>query len=191
MLPDYLKHVFGGEDEDRTHDLRIANAALSQLSYPPTSIVILYHTDRLIKANAPAGTEALEPCLSRANGGYAPGPSRRIFMSTHCDIGDNTCKPCEGGMAMLDEESCRDYLGTLDGWALAGAAIEKSYRFKNHYETMAFVNAVAWISHRQDHHPEITVGYADCRVRYWTHAVGGLSENDFICAAKVDRLISL
>jgi len=112
-------------------------------------------------------------------------------MSTHDDIGDKTCKPCAGGMTMLDEAVCREYLGSLEGWALAGAAIEKTYRFKTHYEAMAFVNAVAWISHRQDHHPEITVGYADCRVRYWTHAVGGLSENDFICAARVDRQLSL
>ncbi len=112
-------------------------------------------------------------------------------MSIHDEIDDKTCKPCAGGAAMLDEAACHDHLGTLEGWALAGAAIEKSYRFKNHYEAMAFVNAVAWISHQQDHHPEITVGYADCRVRYWTHSVGCLSENDFICAAKVDRLFSL
>ena len=111
-------------------------------------------------------------------------------MSTHDDISDKTCKPCTDGMTMLDAAACHDYLGSIEGWALVGAAIEKSYRFRNHYEAMAFVNAVAWISHRQDHHPEITVGYADCRVRYWTHAVGGLSENDFICATKVDRLLS-
>ena len=105
-------------------------------------------------------------------------------------VDEKTCKPCAVGPAMLDKAACRDHLGALEGWALAGAAIEKTYRFKDHYEAMAFVNAVAWISHRQDHHPEITVGYADCRIRYWTHAVGGLSENDFICAAKVDRLLS-
>ncbi len=56
---------------------------------------------------------------------------------------------------------------------------------------MAFVNAAAWISHREDHHPDITVGYNQCRVEYWTHAIGGLSENDFICAAKLDRLFEL
>jgi 4a-hydroxytetrahydrobiopterin dehydratase len=56
---------------------------------------------------------------------------------------------------------------------------------------MAFVNATAWISHREDHHPDITVGYNQCRVEYWTHAIKGLSENDFICAAKLDRLFDL
>jgi 4a-hydroxytetrahydrobiopterin dehydratase len=112
-------------------------------------------------------------------------------MSIHCELGNQKCKPCEGGVAALDEEACRAYLDALEGWALAGSAIEKAYRFQNHHEVMAFVNAVAWISHREGHHPEITVGYADCRVRYWTFAIGGLSENDFICAAKVDRLFSL
>jgi len=112
-------------------------------------------------------------------------------MNTHHDTDNRKCKPCEAGMAALDESACHDYLGALDGWVLAGQAIEKTWHFKNHYEAVAFVNAIAWISHREDHHPEITLGYADCRVRYWTHAIGGLSENDFICAAKVDRLFPL
>ena len=54
----------------------------------------------------------------------------------------------------------------------------------------SIVNAVAWVSHHEDHHPELTIGYADCRIRYLTHAIGGLSENDFICAAKVERLFA-
>jgi 4a-hydroxytetrahydrobiopterin dehydratase len=59
------------------------------------------------------------------------------------------------------------------------------------YQTMAFVNASAWISHREDHHPDIEVGYNKCRVSYMTHAIDGLSENDFICAAKIDSLLDL
>ena len=70
-------------------------------------------------------------------------------------------------------------------------AIEKTFNFRNHYETMTFVNAVAWVSHREDHHPEMIVGYNTCAVRYWTHAIKGLSENDFICAAKVDKLYEI
>jgi len=112
-------------------------------------------------------------------------------MNAQCDIGNRNCKPCEGGVEALDEAASRTYLEALDGWALAGSAVEKTFRFANHYEAVAFVNAVAWISHREGHHPEITLGYADCRVRYWTFAIDGLSENDFICAAKVDRLFSL
>ncbi|MEO6564242.1 MAG: 4a-hydroxytetrahydrobiopterin dehydratase, partial [Nitrosospira sp.] len=69
--------------------------------------------------------------------------------------------------------------------------IRKVYNFNNYYQTMAFVNAVAWVSHREDHHPDITVGYNKCRVEYTTHAVNGLSENDFICAAKIDTLLKI
>ncbi len=112
-------------------------------------------------------------------------------MDAHCDLGNRKCQPCEGGVAALDAAASREYLAALDGWQLAGAAIEKTWRFRNHHETMAFVNALAWISHRENHHPELTVGYADCRVRYWTHAAGGLTENDFICAAKLERLFAL
>jgi len=112
-------------------------------------------------------------------------------METSCSLSDRRCKPCEGGVPPLTATAAAELLQTLDGWVLADNAIEKTFRFKDHHQTMAFVNAVAWISHREDHHPELTVGYADCRVRYWTHAVGGLSENDFICAAKVDRLFAL
>ena len=110
-------------------------------------------------------------------------------MPASCDLSNRRCVPCEGGVAPLDEARARQLLADLDGWTPDGTAIGKTFRFRNHHETMAFVNAVAWISHREDHHPELTVGYADCRVRYWTHAIGGLSENDFICAAKVDRLL--
>ena len=77
----------------------------------------------------------------------------------------------------------------LRGWKASGGQISKTYSFKNYYETMAFVNAVAWVSHREDHHPDMEVGYNRCVVHYSTHSVGGLSENDFICAAKVDALM--
>jgi 4a-hydroxytetrahydrobiopterin dehydratase len=107
-------------------------------------------------------------------------------MTDICDLSSRRCVPCEGGVPALDAEAAKRLLAGLNGWTLADNTIS----FGNHYETMAFVNAVAWVSHREDHHPELTVGYADCRVRYWTHAIGGLSENDFICAAKVDRLFS-
>ena len=77
-------------------------------------------------------------------------------------------------------------LKQLEGWDLFDRLIGKVYNFKNYYQTMAFVNAVAWISHREDHHPDMIVSYNKCRVEYSTHAIGGLSENDFICAAKID-----
>ncbi len=107
-----------------------------------------------------------------------------------CALTSKHCKPCEGGVASLTPEEAEDLLKTLDGWALAGKELVKTYRFRNYHETMAFVNATAWVSHREDHHPDLEVSYRECRVRYSTHAIGGLSENDFICAAKIDALIA-
>ena len=84
-------------------------------------------------------------------------------------------------------------LATLPGWRLAGngadVAIEKDYTFGNYHETLAFVNAVAFVAHAQDHHPELTVRYNRCGVRWNTHDVGGISETDFECAARVDALL--
>jgi len=94
-------------------------------------------------------------------------------------------------MSRLGEAQARARLATLDGWELDGDAIAREYSFKDHYETMAFVNALAWVSHRRDHHPDIAVGYSKCRVKYTTHSVGGLSENDFACAAHCDALFGL
>ena len=101
------------------------------------------------------------------------------------------CKPCEGGVAPYNEQQARAMLAQLKGWALQEGKLVKVYPFANYHHTMAFVNALAWISHREDHHPDLEVGYNKCRVSYWTHAVGGLSENDFICAAKCDALFEL
>lgn len=107
-----------------------------------------------------------------------------------CDLATKHCKPCEGGVPPLAPAETEQLLKTLDGWSLAGNELVKTYRFKNYHETMAFVNATAWISHRENHHPDLEVGFRECRVRYSTHAIGGLSENDFICAAKVDALVT-
>jgi len=106
------------------------------------------------------------------------------------ELARRKCRPCEGGVALTEPEA-RPLLAALRGWSLEGRQITKAYRFKNYYETMAFVNAAAWVSHREDHHPDMMVGYNQCRVTYSTHAVGGLSENDFICAAKLDALFDL
>ena len=102
------------------------------------------------------------------------------------------CKPCEGGVKPLDGGEARALKAKLHpDWSLnePGTEISRTFRFKNYYQTMAFVNAVAWIAHQEDHHPDLEVGYSRCRVRYSTHAIGGLSENDFICAAKLDALL--
>ena len=107
------------------------------------------------------------------------------------DLARKKCKPCEGGVTPLKPPEIDNLLKHIDGWEYANGVIAKTYSFKNYYQTMAFVNATAWISHREDHHPDIAVSYNKCRVEYSTHAIGGLSENDFICAAKIDLLFSL
>ena len=107
------------------------------------------------------------------------------------DLARKKCKPCEGGVAPLDDAQARAMLKGLKGWILEDGKLVKVYPFTNYYQTMAFVNALAWISHREDHHPDLAVGYNKCRVEYSTHAIGGLSENDFICAAKCDALLEL
>jgi 4a-hydroxytetrahydrobiopterin dehydratase len=101
------------------------------------------------------------------------------------------CQPCRGGTPPLAKDRAQELMQQLSGWELNEAATEisRTFRFKNYYQTMAFVNAVAWVSHQEDHHPDMEVSYNRCRVRYSTHSVGGLSENDFICAAKLDALI--
>lgn len=112
-------------------------------------------------------------------------------MEAACDLAKGKCKPCEGGIPPLGADEIDGKLKQLDGWSLSGRTIVKTYRFKNYYETMAFVNAAAWISHREDHHPDLAVGFNQCTASYTTHAIGGLSDNDFICAAKLDALFQL
>lgn len=104
------------------------------------------------------------------------------------DLATAHCRACEGGIAPLPQAEIEQLLQKLDGWTQIGSALVKTYAFRNYYETMAFVNATAWVSHREDHHPDLEVTYRQCRVRYSTHAIGGLSENDFICAARLDAL---
>jgi 4a-hydroxytetrahydrobiopterin dehydratase len=99
------------------------------------------------------------------------------------------CRPCDAATPPLTEASVAELLRALDGWELQGRQLHKTFRFKNFHQTMAFVNAVAWIAHRQGHHPDLEIGYGVCHIRYSTHAIGGLSENDFICAAQVDTLL--
>src|SRR5687768_4965820 len=97
-------------------------------------------------------------------------------------------KKSQAKASPVKAEQATAYLSLLPDWGLEGDAIAKTFKFENYYQTIAFVNAVAWISHGEDHHPDLEVGYNKCRIRYSTHSVGGLSENDFVCAAKVEEL---
>jgi 4a-hydroxytetrahydrobiopterin dehydratase len=103
------------------------------------------------------------------------------------DLATMHCKPLEGHAAM-NANDIAAHLERVEAWSHSDGAIEKTFRFADYHRTVAFVNAVAWIAHREDHHPEIAFGYNRCTLRYNTHSVGGISLNDFICAAKVDAL---
>ena len=107
------------------------------------------------------------------------------------ELAKRKCAPCEGGTAPYTEQQAGEMLKQLKGWIIEGGRLVKLYPFANYYQTMAFVNALAWVSHREDHHPDLEVGYNKCRVEYCTHAIGGLSANDFICAAKCDALFGI
>lgn len=98
------------------------------------------------------------------------------------------CRELLKGAPALSSQQVADNLKQLHGWGLKEGAIERSFSFKDFHETIAFVNAVAWIANTQNHHPDLQAGYDKCTVRYSTHSVGGLSENDFICAARIDAL---
>jgi len=108
------------------------------------------------------------------------------------EMANKHCTSCESGGDPLKKAAALEFLAETKGWEINGdaTAISRTYQFKNYYQTLAFVNAVAWIAHQENHHPTLTVDYNRCQVLYSTHAVKGLSENDFICAAKLNALIS-
>lgn len=108
------------------------------------------------------------------------------------DLVEQHCITCEGGIPALNHDEIKTHLGQVPGWSLNNdiPCIEKSFSFKNFYQTMAFVNAVAWVAHQENHHPDIELGYNQCLIKYSTHAVNGLTTNDFICAAKINQIVS-
>ena len=97
---------------------------------------------------------------------------------------------CSQSAAAISDDAVRDHLAQWSGWREADGAIEKIFAFKGWLETVAFVDALAWICHVEDHHPELRVSFDRCTVRFSTHSVGGISQNDFICAAKTDALVA-
>lgn len=112
-------------------------------------------------------------------------------MSDESDLKERHCKPCEGGVDPMARDQAEALIGQVSGWRLADDAksISRRFEFKGFYKTVAFINALAWVANREDHHPDFYAGYNYCEVKFTTHAVDGLSENDFICAAKVNALL--
>lgn len=106
-------------------------------------------------------------------------------------LAERACAPCEGGIDPLPEARIARLLPQVPGWSLAdeGRALRRRFTFRGRRRLMAFVNALAWVASRQGHHPDFTVSHYDCDVTWTTHAIGGLSENDFICAARVNALV--
>lgn len=115
--------------------------------------------------------------------------SKENLMITAAKLLEKKCTHLETG---LTEAEVVQYLTAVEGWSLQSGAICKTYTFNNYYETLAYINAIAYVIHAEDHHPELVVTYNRCTVKFNTHSVnagkGGMSENDFICAAKVDAI---
>lgn len=107
------------------------------------------------------------------------------------NLTERKCIPCEGGSQPLDHDRIKALLPQVPGWQLAedGKRIFRRFEFKGFYKTMAFINAMAWIANQEAHHPDFEAGYNFCLVNFTTHAIDGLSENDFICAAKFNALL--
>src|SRR4029453_11942204 len=105
------------------------------------------------------------------------------------ELTQKKCVPCEGGIPRLSTEQVQKYLQEISGWEARDEKIHKRFKFKNFVEAMAFLNRMAEIAEGEGHHPDFSVHYNQVDVTIWTHAIGGLSENDFILAAKIDELL--
>ena len=113
-------------------------------------------------------------------------------MSQVCNLSEGNCVPCEGGVPRLSADEAREFAKQLHSdWVIAddNTSIKRMIKFKGFAKVVLFVNALAWLAEKEGHHPDISFGYGYCDVTFSTHAIGGLSENDFICAAKMDALL--
>lgn len=113
-------------------------------------------------------------------------------MTSTEDLVGRRCEPCEGGVPPLEAKAVRELAKALHSdWRVTddGKSIIRLFEFAGYHRTISFVNAVAWIAESEGHHPDLSVHYGKVEVLYTTHAIDGLSENDFICAAKIDRLL--
>lgn len=106
-------------------------------------------------------------------------------MNTLADLAAGHCRP---GARALSADECARLVALLEGWSLDGARVVRTFRFEDYYRTLAFVNAVAFVAHREDHHPDLDVRWGSCAVAFSTHDAGGLTLNDFVCAARVSAL---
>ena len=113
-------------------------------------------------------------------------------MPTPSDLASKACVPCQGGMAAYDAATAQSMAAQLTGWALSDDAttITRRFEFKGFAKAVEMANLAAWLGNKQGHHPDISFGWGYCQVTFTTHEAGGLTENDFICAARLDALIA-
>lgn len=106
------------------------------------------------------------------------------------ELSQKRCVPCEGGTVPLTRDEADIFLKQVDGWVLSPdiKKIEKNFKFKNFVEAVAFVNTITSIAEEEGHHPDLRVSWGKVVVELTTHAIGGLSENDFILAAKINNV---
>jgi len=110
-------------------------------------------------------------------------------MRTLTELLASHCQPLDRHAA-LSATQVAAQLAVVPDWQAVDGTIRRTYRFADYFETIAFVNALAYMVHREDHHPDLLVGYDRCEVRFATHSAGGVSDNDFICAAKADAIFA-
>lgn len=106
------------------------------------------------------------------------------------DLKTKRCVPCEGGVPKLDAQEIESYLRQAPGWAAAAEKLHKTFQFADFAQAMQFINRMATLAEAEGHHPDFCVHYSRVELTLWTHAIGGLSENDFILAAKLDALLA-
>jgi 4a-hydroxytetrahydrobiopterin dehydratase len=119
------------------------------------------------------------PTSSRLLGMSEPRPKELVALSA---------LDCRPGALLLPHSELMQRLSVLPGWDYADNQLRKTFRFANYYETMAFVNVIAWVAHGQDHHPDMSVHYDRVSVAWSTHDAGGVTLNDCICAAKIEQI---
>ena len=103
-------------------------------------------------------------------------------------LDEKRCVPCEGGVTRLGPDEIVPLLAQVSGWTAQGERLRKPFRFRSFVKAMEFVNRIAEVAEAEGHHPDFCVHYSEVDVTLWTHAAAGLTENDFILAAKLDAL---
>ena len=107
---------------------------------------------------------------------------------TVCDLSEKRCVPCEGGVDKLTDQQIEQFMPEIPKWSLQDDVLVRRFSFDNFVQALEFTNQVGALSEAEAHHPEFVLTWGRVDLRIWTHAIDGLSENDFILAAKVDRL---